>query len=67
MVAQTRCGDHPLSLTNHTTLGVDERLLSGRVARIVDQAHQRSWPITITETVVATSPPDTTATEEARA
>jgi len=66
MVAQTRCGDHPLSLTNHATLGVDERLITGRVARIVDQAHQRSWPITIADHVIATSPAHTT-TEEAQA
>jgi hypothetical protein len=67
MVAQLRCGDHPLSLTSQTTLGVDERLIAGRVARIVDQAHQRAWPITIADTTVATSPPDTTATQEAQA
>ncbi|WP_262177006.1 hypothetical protein [Haloarcula laminariae] len=67
MVAQTRCVDHPLTLSNQTTLGVDERLLTGRLARIVDQAHQRSWPITIAETVVATSPAETTDTQEAQA
>ncbi|MEA5386783.1 hypothetical protein VB779_06760 [Haloarculaceae archaeon H-GB11] len=67
MVAQTRCVDHPLSLTNHTTLGVDERLIAGRLGRVVDQGYQRSWPITIAETTVATSPPDKTDTQEAQA
>ena len=66
-VAQLRCGDHPLSLTNHTTLGVHERLVTGRLARVVDQASQRAWPITITDNTIATSPPQTTTVQEARA
>ena len=67
MVAQTRCGDHPLSLTKHTTLGVDERLVAGRLARVVDQGYQRSWPIIVADKTVATAPPETTVPQEAQA
>ncbi|MFY4812566.1 hypothetical protein ACOJIV_07600 [Haloarcula sp. AONF1] len=67
MVAQTRCGDHPLTLADYTTLGVDGHLITGRLARVVDQGYQQSWPIIVADKTVATSPPDTTVPQEAQA
>lgn len=67
MVAKTCCGDHSLTLADHTTLGVDERVMSGRVARVVDQVHQRSWPITIAEDPITTASPHTTIPREVQA
>jgi len=67
MVAQTRRRDHPLTLADRSTLGVDERVVSGRVDRVVDCAHQRSWPVTTGENIVASSPAHTTSAQEAQA
>jgi hypothetical protein len=56
-LGQTRCGDHPLCLTRHATLGVDECRLSGRIARVVDQATQQTYPIILAPTVDTVAPP----------
>lgn len=57
-LGQTRCGDHPLCLPRHATLGVHERLLRGRIARIVDQAYQQTYPIILDPEITATAPPE---------
>jgi hypothetical protein len=54
-----RCGDHPLSLAAHTTLGVRQRLVVGRCARVVDHTSQRDWPVVLGR-VRAVSPARTT-------
>jgi len=41
--------------------------VSGRVDRVVDCAHQRSWPVTTGENIVASSPAHTTSAQEAQA
>ena len=56
-LGQTRCGDHALCLPRHATLGVHECLLSGRIARVVDQATQQSYLIILSPTVDAVAPP----------
>jgi hypothetical protein len=56
-LGQTRCGDHPLCLTRHTTLGIHECLLRGRIARVVDQATQQAYPIILAPTVDTVAPP----------
>jgi len=60
-VGQTRFGDHPLRLTRHATLGVHECIPSGRIARIVNQAHQRSYPIILDPHITARAPPEEAA------
>jgi hypothetical protein len=41
------CGDQPLSLANRTTQGVEERLLTGRRARVADHTTQQDWAVVI--------------------
>ena len=57
IVGQVRCVNHPLSLDSLATLGIDEVTATGRVARVVDQAHQRDWPVILAEDVEAISQP----------
>jgi hypothetical protein len=60
-VAQTRCRAHPPCLSTLATLGLEEYLLTGRLGRVVDTAHQRAYPILRNPTPTAHSPPEATA------
>jgi hypothetical protein len=56
-VIQTRCVDHPPCLRPLATLGVDEYILTGRLARVVDTAFQQSYPILLDLELAARAPP----------
>ena len=60
LVTHVRCGDHPFDLADYTTLGVHERVVSGHLARVVDHATQRDWPVVLVNAITAVSPARTT-------
>ena len=59
LLTQVCCPAHPPRLDALATLGVDERILTGRIGRCTDQARQRSWPVLLSPTVHESSSPRT--------
>lgn len=55
------CHEHGDAYTRVWTLGVREIVAQGRVGRVVDQAHQSSWPVVLDPSPVAVSPPEESA------